>query len=1094
MKGLHQLLLGLLLQALLVPLALAQVQSCSPYKGQATLNEVRIGASRSSSSSNQIEIYNSANVAPSVWSTWQLVVYYQRSGRTASKKGGYYLSSGFSAKGLFIYNSAKSIYLRNRSTRLVDIALVDSAGRFIDYVALDGRIQTVPTCMGTPVVVDSTSSSDTSGDVARVPDGGTWPSAVSNTSRHTIGASNSCTTSGSDLVVDIQADTNSPIVAVTTTTYAISVTNKTCSASVSNVALSTSGLNTTNFSSLSVAASQGSTSQGASTLSWTVGSLNPGATATLTVSGKPRVVGVLTAVSSLTAPTSGLINTGDDSDGATITVRERNYVGFAVDSFTLTEGSDDSYSAVISANLLPSGPITVRYSVTGTATSGDTDLPLTGSVTIDPTDPESPTDTSIDFVVKNDTLVEPTKSIRLTITSISSSDAQVALDPAETVMDITLLDDDNQRPDHLELRHPSGLGLTCAPDEVTLVACADDTCSTPYTSGVSGILAASHAATLWPASTAFTIAAGSSMTTVAMQLPVAASTQLQLDSALPAPPNPARCNFGSPSCTYTAQDTGLLASVAAHVADTAQSVTIKAVKKADNSNSCVAALAGVSRTVRFSCAYANPNSGSLPVRVGGKALNAAANASAACDASGQSLSLAFNAQGQASASLQYADVGQFNLNLLYTGSAATGDTGLSMSGSTSVISAPAALALDGISAGPIRAGTAFSAAVSALNASGAVTPNFGREGAAPTITLSHVRAQPSGSGASNGVFNAGTLGPFNAGRAVASGLVWSEVGRIDLNAALVNYLGSGLNAAGSTGSAGAVGRFVPHHFDLSATPACGAFSYGGQPFTVQVTARNGLATPGTTLNYDGSNSTVPNFAQVLTLSDTAAGAAGSFNGSGALPASAFRAGVATVTTPAWSFASKLAAPVSLLLRGIDADAVSSAGHAEPAMPVRSGRLRVFNAYGSEKSALALPVQAQYWSGSAWLLNALDSCTSLPAAAIAAVQFLDHRGASGTAWSVVNGAASVVNGQAQISLAAPPAGRTGSVDLSINLGTGTTDQSCLASHPASSGAGRPWLRARNGACASGWASDPSARASFGIASPETRKSVHLREMY
>jgi MSHA biogenesis protein MshQ len=92
------------------------------------------------------------------------------------------------------------------------------------------------------------------------------------------------------------------------------------------------------------------------------------------------------------------------------------------------------------------------------------------------------------------------------------------------------------------------------------------------------------------------------------------------------------------------------------------------------------------------------------------------------------------------------------------------------------------------------------------------------------------------------------------------------------------------------------------------------------------------------------------------------------------------------------------------------------------------------------------------------------------------------------------AVGVVNGQAQIALAAPPTGRTGSIDFSLNLGSGTLDQSCLASHPVSTGANLPWLRARNGACATGWASDPSARASFSIASPETRKSVHVREMY
>jgi MSHA biogenesis protein MshQ len=119
---------------------------------------------------------------------------------------------------------------------------------------------------------------------------------------------------------------------------------------------------------------------------------------------------------------------------------------------------------------------------------------------------------------------------------------------------------------------------------------------------------------------------------------------------------------------------------------------------------------------------------------------------------------------------------------------------------------------------------------------------------------------------------------------------------------------------------------------------------------------------------------------------------------------------------------------------------------------------------------------------------------LPAAAIAAVQFLDHRGVATSAWPTGVAAVSAVAGQARIDLTAPPGGRTGSVDFSLNLGSTAADQSCLASHPASTGARLPWLRAQNGACATGWASDPSARATFGIASPETRKSVHVREMY
>jgi MSHA biogenesis protein MshQ len=1083
-----------LLQLLASPAALAQVQSCSPYKGQAFINELRIGSSGSSSTANQVEIVNSGNVAASVWASWQLVIYYQRSGRTASKKGGYYLSSGFTANGQFIFNNSKSIYLRNRASRFVDVALVDSAGRFIDYVALDSRIQTVPSCMGTPVVVDVTSSNDSNGDAARNPDAGSWPAAVSNTTRNTIGASNLCTSSGSDLVVDIQATPDNPIANVTSTSYSISVSNKSCSNSVANIALATSGINTSNFTGLNYSPSQGSSNQGVSNLNWTVGTLAAGASATLTVTGKPRVVGNLATTSTLSAPTSGLVNTGDDSDSKVIAVRDRNYVGFALDTATLTEGSDSSYSAVISSSLVASSAITVKYSVSGTATSIDTDLPLSGTVIIDPTDPESPTDTSIDFVIKDDRLVEPDKLIRLTILSVTSNDAQVLLDSTSAVMDITLQDDDDQRPDHLEIRHASGKGITCAPDVVTLLACADAACATPYVGGVSGSLSAGNLATLWPATAAFVIPFGSSSTTVALQLPVAGSSTLGVAVALPTPPNPALCNFGSPNCSYAAEDSGLLASVSAHVAETTQTLSLQAVKKADKSSACVSAFANLTRAVVMSCSYANPTTGAVPVRVGGKALNAANNAATVCDGTGQILSLAFNALGLATTTLQYADAGQVNLAMLYNGSAATKDLGLIMSGSASFIAAPASLAFSAITPGPIRAGSAFSATLGAVNSAGAVMPNFGRETGTPAITLGHIRAQPSGSGASNGVFIGGALGSFSGGKATAATLVWSEVGRIDLTASLSNYLGSGLGASGSTGSTGAVGRFIPHHFDVTATPACGTFSYAGQPFAVQVVARNGLASPGTTLNYDGSGATSPNFAQAGTLVDRALGGLGSFNGSGALPAGTFRAGVATLATPAYSFASKLSAPATAVLRATDADSVSSAGYAEPAMPLRSGRLRVFNTFGSEKTALGLPVQAQYWSGSAWLLNAIDSCTALPPAAVVAVQYLDHRGVATTAWPSGVGAVGVVNGQTRIDLAAPPGGRTGSIDFSLNLGSAAADQSCLASHPASTGAALPWLRAQNGACATGWASDPSARASFGIASPETRKSVHVREMY
>jgi MSHA biogenesis protein MshQ len=44
--------------------------------------------------------------------------------------------------------------------------------------------------------------------------------------------------------------------------------------------------------------------------------------------------------------------------------------------------------------------------------------------------------------------------------------------------------------------------------------------------------------------------------------------------------------------------------------------------------------------------------------------------------------------------------------------------------------------------------------------------------------------------------------------------------------------------------------------------------------------------------------------------------------------------------------------------------------------LRYGRMRIANAYGSEKLALPVSIAAQYWDGSKYVTNTLDSCTSL----------------------------------------------------------------------------------------------------------------------
>ena len=660
-------------------------------------------------------------------------------------------------------------------------------------------------------------------------------------------------------------------------------------------------------------------------------------------------------------------------------------------------------------------------------------------------------------------------------------------------------------PHHLELHHGTGSGLTCRPSTLTVVACADTACSSLYTDGVAGTLSVNGVGMTvnWPDSASFSIPSGSASVTKSVQITTAGSVVLGVSNASPGPANASLCNFGNPSCTFTAADAGFVFTVPNQLSAVPQQVSIAAVRRSDTAALCVPAFASVSKSLTLRCAYLNPGSGTMAVRVGGVALNAANVAASACDGGGRAVNLAFNSAGVATTTVQYDDAGQVQVNALYTGTSANtpSDAGLVMNGASTFVAAPASFGFSALPAGPLQAGIAFSATVTALNVNGAPTPNFGQETLPQSVSVAFTRAQPTGSGASDGTFS-GNLGAFTAGAARAANLVWSEVGRGDLSATLTgaNYLGSGLGASGTTanaGSAGAIGRFTPHHFVVAVTPACASFSYAGQPFAVQITAKNGLSPPDTTVNYDASTATAPNLSQKVTLSDIPSLVGlGSFTGTG-VAASLFRAGEASTPAPTYSFITKLTPEKLLTVRAIDADGVSSSGYTEGSTLLRSGRLKLSNAFGSEKSPLLLAVQAQYWSGNAWVLNSADSCSVMPAAAVVLGGYLDNKGApssAATAWSTTADAFTLSNGAAALRLSAPNPTLTGSVDLALNLGLTATDASCLTTHPPGTGAALAWLRSQNGGCSTAWDRDPSARATFGIYSPESRRLIHSREIY
>jgi MSHA biogenesis protein MshQ len=518
-------------------------------------------------------------------------------------------------------------------------------------------------------------------------------------------------------------------------------------------------------------------------------------------------------------------------------------------------------------------------------------------------------------------------------------------------------------------------------------------------------------------------------------------------------------------------DSGFLYNVPDHVSETSQSVTVSAVKKSTNSLSCVPAFASVSKAVTFTCAYTNPASGTLPVRVGGKALNAANNAIAACDATGQAVNLTFDNTGVATTTVQYADVGKMTLNAQYSAS------GLNMVGTDTFIAAPASFAFSGISAGPIKAGTNFNATITARNNASAATPNFGKESTAESVTLSHSLLSPAGGtdpSLGNSViagteFGAGGMVNDPNGVASVNNLNWGEVGNITLTANLTSasYLGSGLSA---TSASTTVGRFIPDHFDtavsqvsgvpmpcpnnptvLTCPPLFNGFIYSGQPFTVNVYARNASGGPsGTTQNYDGTLG----FSKNVTLSawnalGSSTAAVGGTLGNYTIPAASFKSGTTATTggtpaTPVYTFNTAPTAPTDIYLRATDADSVTSlrsspSSSTEGGVKVVNGRTRISNAYGSELLPLTVAVTAQYWNAtSGWVTSSTDSVSSFLTANL--IYSNCKKLMASSSWPTTcppptspSPVSVVFNaGTGNFILSAPGAGKTGSVDMNINL--------------------------------------------------------------
>ncbi len=158
---------------------------------------------------------------------------------------------------------------------------------------------------------------------------------------------------------------------------------------------------------------------------------------------------------------------------------------------------------------------------------------------------------------------------------------------------------------------------------------------------------------------------------------------------------------------------------------------------------------------------------------------------------------------------------------------------------------------------------------------------------------------------------------------------------------------------------------------------------------------------------------------------------------------------------------------------------------------RFGRLRMFNAIGSDRLPMPLQLQTEYWNGTGFQVNGLDSCTSLVQNNFA----MSYGGSGGINAStmplsnLIVGAFNAGTGTG-FRLDRPTGGTSvsGSAILCVDLAPDTSPGPvCQATTPLA----MPWLQGRWSTPAN-YDDDPTARATFGIF--RGGPIIYMREVY
>ena len=133
--------------------------------------------------------------------------------------------------------------------------------------------------------------------------------------------------------------------------------------------------------------------------------------------------------------------TNSSSNSATVTIFDNDGALVSVSTPSPVVQIEATTSRTFTLNLThpSSTPTVVAYTISGSATSGSDFNSLVGSATV----PAGVTSFDIPVTVVSDTLVEPSETVVITLTSISSGDPSVDIDNSNKVSSLTITDDDS---------------------------------------------------------------------------------------------------------------------------------------------------------------------------------------------------------------------------------------------------------------------------------------------------------------------------------------------------------------------------------------------------------------------------------------------------------------------------------------------------------------------------------------------------------------------------------------------------------------------------------------------------------------------------